>query len=154
FDEIAARCRHLELTARDLSPELRERWGLIKRIATGNDLRADLKAAGGTVYAGTSSSRVLKIDTRSLAVDRTEFPGSLARLAGTETVKAYSVGSDWRDLGAWSDADRPAPVTGPPEWRVVSGLDGRPVRWGDKHYRPVSGGVVRVLDGDKVRSYQ
>jgi len=154
FDEIAARCRHLELTGRDTSPELRERWGLVKRIATGNDLRADLKAAGGTVYAGTSAGRVLKIDTRSLAVDRAEFPGTLGRLSGTETVKAYSYGGDWRELGAWSDADPLGRVTGPPEWRVASGLDGPPVRWGDRHYRPVSGGVVRVLDGDRVRSYQ
>lgn len=124
------------------------------RRGSGNDLRADLKAAGDAVYAGTSAGRVLKINTRSLDVERTEVPGTIARLAGSETVKAHFYGGSPRDLGSRSDDDPPAPVKGPGEWNTVSGLDGPVVRWNGKYYRPLGGGAVRELDGDTVREHK
>ncbi|HKB00862.1 MAG TPA: PQQ-binding-like beta-propeller repeat protein, partial [Gemmataceae bacterium] len=153
FDEVAARCRHLELTGRDSSPELRERWGLVKRISTGHDLRADLKAAGNTVYAGTAAGWLYRIDTRSLEVEKKEYPGPVNWMSATAGVKAM-FDRTWQELGAWSESDPQAPITGPLEWRVVSGRDGRAVRWQGKYYRPVPGGTIKVLEGDTVRSYK
>jgi hypothetical protein len=152
--EVAARCRVLELTGRDADPELRARWGLLKRVATGHDLRADLKAAGDTVYAGTAAGWVLAIDTRTLAVERTEHPAAVARLSGAEGVTAHFYGGPPKALGGRSDDDPPAPVKGPREWNVYSGYDGPPVRWKGKDYRPKGGGTVLVLDGGEVREYK
>jgi outer membrane protein assembly factor BamB len=154
LDEVAARCRVLELTGRDADPELRARWGLVKRIASGHDLRTDLKAAGDTVYAGTSAGWVYAINTRTLEVERTEHPGTVARLALAAGVKAHFYGGPPQDLRGRSDDDPPSPVEGPREWNMSSGYDGPPVRWRGKDYRPLGGGNVRVLDGVEVREYK
>lgn len=156
LDEITARCRHLELTGADTSPELRARWGLVKRIATGNDLLAEPQAAGDAVYAGTAAGRVLKIDARTLAVERADHPGSVAMVWKTEVVKALLYGGEWRDLGDPADAgpETKGVVKGPPAWLTHTGYDGRVVRWNGKHYRPLGGGAVRVLDGDAVREFK
>ena len=82
FEEIAARCRHLELTNRHVSPELRERWGLVARIATHNDITTDLELIGDTVYAGTSSGWL----ARHLASTLKEGESPLRAVALSETM--------------------------------------------------------------------
>jgi hypothetical protein len=153
FAEIAARCRHLELTGQDSSPELTKR-GLIKRIATGHDLRADLRAVGNTVYAGTSAGWVYQIDARSLEIEKAEYPGTVARLYASEGLKALFYGGEWRALASRSETDLPPRPKGPPDWHVTSGYDGAAVRWKGKHYRPLGGGAVQELDGETLRTFK
>ena len=90
LEEVAAQCRHLELTGRDSSPELRQRVGLLKRIATGHDLLTDLQTAGDVVFAATPSGAALAIDVHTLRAERTELPASALRLTATTGVKRTS----------------------------------------------------------------
>ncbi|MFO0796616.1 MAG: PQQ-binding-like beta-propeller repeat protein [Gemmataceae bacterium] len=147
-DEVAARCRVLELTGRDSSPELRERWGLLKRVATGHDLRADVQTAGDTVYAATASGAVLTIDARTLAAERSELPATALGLTATTAVKAHFFEGRTQELTA--DAGLKG---APAAFTTVTGYDGPPVRWQGKCYRPLDRGGVRVLDGDAVTEF-
>jgi len=149
FDEIAARCRVLELTGRDSSPELRERCGLLKRIATGHDLTCDLGTAGDAVYAVTVSGAALAIDVHTLRAERTELPAASSGLSATTVVKAHMFGDRTQELTAGDSGPKGAP----PAWNTSTGYDGRPVRWQGKWYRPLDRGAVRVLDGDAVKEF-
>src|SRR5262249_14582186 len=74
-EDVAARCRHLELTGEEVSPELRERWGLLKRIATHNDITNNLRRLGDVVCSVTYGGWLYGIDVRSLdVVVKKEFP--------------------------------------------------------------------------------
>ncbi|HYH65041.1 MAG TPA: PQQ-binding-like beta-propeller repeat protein [Urbifossiella sp.] len=148
-EEVAARCRHLELTGRDSSPELRERIGLLKRIATGHDLTSDLGTSGDAVYAVTVSGAALAIDVHTLRAERTELPASSSGLSATTVVKAHMFDSRTQEL---TPADA-GPKGAPAAWNTSTGYDGRPVRWQGKWYRPLDRGGVRVLDGDAVKEF-
>jgi hypothetical protein len=149
FEEIAARCRHLELTGRDSLPELRERVGLLKRFATGHDLCADVQTAGDAVFAATVSGAALAIDVHTLRAERTELPASALALTATTGVKAHFFGDKAQDLTGGEDRPKKAP----PAFMAGTGYDGAPVRWQGKWYRPLDRGGVRVLDGEAVKEF-
>ncbi|WP_202920610.1 tetratricopeptide repeat protein [Urbifossiella limnaea] len=149
FDEIGARCRQLELTGRDSSPQLRERNGLLKRIATGHDLYSDVATTGDTVFAATVAGAALAVDVHTLAVARTELPASSSGLSATTAVKAHFFGSPkTQELPAEA-----GPKGAPAAFLRGTGYDGAPVRWQGKWYRPLNRGAVRVLDGDAVKEF-
>jgi hypothetical protein len=152
-EEVAARCRHLELTGEEVSPELRERWGLVRRIATHNDLTCDLTRLGEVVYAGTRGGWLYGIDARSLEVAvKKEFPAAFAALSGSGQLKAYFADRQSRNVAEHLDESPLLPAKPPPE--SISGYDGPLVRWKGKLYRPLGGGTVRVLDGATVTEHK
>lgn len=154
-DEVATRCRVLELTGRDQDPVLRQRWGLLRRIATGHDLTAPARLLGDTLYLGTCSGGWRGIDTHSLeVVERRDLPAALALTTLSSSLQGFFSDRESRPLASFAE-DPPEPVLPgvPREWYVASGYDGRPVRWQGRRYRPLGGGKVRVLDGATVREY-
>src|SRR5262249_38703545 len=56
---IAARCRAMELSGREESPDLRARFGLVRRLSAGGEVTADLQMVDGVVYVGTRAGVLL-----------------------------------------------------------------------------------------------
>jgi hypothetical protein len=145
-EEVAARCRRLELTGEEVSPDLRARWGLLKRVATHNDITNNLRRLGDVVCAATYGGWFYGIDVRSLeVVVKKEFPAAFMGIRRSETLKGYFTDREYRDVAEQTD-DGPQLAPRPPGDRAT-GNDGHVVRWRGKFYRPLAGGNVRVLDG-------
>jgi hypothetical protein len=154
--EIAARCRWLDLSGRTESPELRRDYGLLRRIATGEDIRADLLPVGHVLYAGTVGGRVLALDTRSLDVIHTQRLGHAIHGMALRTylgTHAAARGDDRREHTLSAPPERTEPEKAPDAWWRMHG-DEQAVQWRGKWYRWLRGGSVRVLDGDAVEEFK
>src|SRR5262249_15422724 len=68
WQEVEARCRLLELTGKETDPVLREKFGLVKRIATGQNVRTGLIRSQDSLFFGTEAGFVFELDIRSLDI--------------------------------------------------------------------------------------
>jgi outer membrane protein assembly factor BamB len=148
-EEIAARCRWMNLLKKETDAEMRQRFGLIKLIPTGHDISAYLAQAGDVIYAGTLAGSLYAIDTRSLEIiERREHPTGFTQLRIESRLLAN--GEDRAD-GELPQVNQGPPTNVPKEWyENYTGYDGPTVRRGNAFYRPVADGAVRILRDGKV----
>jgi len=152
YEELAARCNNLEQSQQDNDPVLRAEFGLVRRIATGNDITAPPVRLRDSAYIGTLAGWLYEIDLRSLDVmQKKEQPSAIRNLFERQRLWAFLDNAKedlLTELGPWWDK----PPDGPAEWHNVDGYAGRVVRYRGNHYRPVGGGI-RVLAGGTMREY-
>jgi outer membrane protein assembly factor BamB len=143
WQEVEARCRVLELTGKETDPVLHEKFGLVKRIATGQNLRTSLVRLQDSLFFGTEAGFVFELDTRSLdIVEKKEQPAAVLSLTPTGKLKAHF---DDRSAGDVAEFPGESAIKRIAD-RHNGALGGEvPVRWRGKQYLALKGGHVRVI---------
>jgi outer membrane protein assembly factor BamB len=142
WQEVEARCRLLELTGKEVDPVLREKYGLVKRFATGQNIRTGLVRFQDALYFGTEAGYVFELDTRCLEiVEKKEHQAAVLSLSPAGKLRAH-----FDDRSSGDVAEFPGVIA---MKRVADLHNGAvsgdpPVRWRGKQYLPLRGGHVRV----------
>ena len=155
-DEAFSRCRYLALAGKSSDDRLRDRYGLVQLITLGSrpswqvqpGSRTNLMPHGPRLYVGTTRGEIWEINTQSLEARRfTETDGPVAWLwTKTAVTASIPVGGRYQHVPVTLPDDPEKPDKADARWWTVTGYDGRPVRWRGRHYLPMGGGKVRVLD--------
>lgn len=143
WQEVEARCRLLELTGKETDPVLHEKFGLVKRFATGQNIRTGLVRFEDALFFGTEAGYVFELDTRRLEiVDKKEHPAAILSLTPTGKLSAH-----FDDRSSDDVAEFPGEIA---IKRIADMHNGAvsgdpPVPWRGKQYLPLMGGHVRVI---------
>ena len=143
WEEVEARCRLLELTGQQADPYLREKFGLAKRLPTGQNLRTDLVRFQDALFFGSEAGFIFELDTRSLEIiDHQEQPAAVLGLTPTGKLKAYLDDRTNADVAEFPGEREIKQISARHQGAAVSDP---PVRWRGKNYVPLRGGHIQLL---------
>src|SRR5262249_5252563 len=149
LEEAHARCRLLELTGKEHDPALEERYGLVKRAATGQVIGTPPVALDEQLYVGTTDGWLHEFDLRELAfVHKGEVLSAVVALSSKTQLHIA--------LEDRSKAELKGELPTAARWASNhAGHPGPVVRHKGKYFRPLAGGHVDVLRADnKVETYR
>jgi len=162
-DEAFSRCRYLALAGKSSDDRLRDRYGLVQLITLGSrpswqvppGSRTNLMPHGPRLYVGTRRGEIWEINTQSLEARRfTETDGPVAGLwTKTAVTASIPVGGRYQHVPVTLPDDPEKPDKADAAWWSQTGYDGKAVRYRGRHYRPLGGGRVRVLDDGRSVEY-
>jgi hypothetical protein len=145
--EVAAWSRYLSLTQRENCAPLREKWGLQRRIPTGNDIIARPLHIGNRVFVGTSAGWLYELDSRAgRLLRKTRHRRAVNGLRPVLELGAFAYsGGEHPLLAGWEQPYEATPDSAAVGWNTRTGYDGRAVYYKGRYFRPLKGGTVRML---------
>jgi outer membrane protein assembly factor BamB len=152
WQEVEARCELLELTGKEADPSLHERFGLVKRVATGQNVRTGLVRFQDSLFFGTAAGYVFELDTHCLEIiGKNEQPAAVLSLTATGKLNARF---DDRTSGDVAEFPGEGAIKGIAAKHTGAPGGAQPVAWRGKLYLPLKGGHIRILSPGGVEEHK